>query len=530
MARETWESLLGSRYTLLAAMASLLSPASPAHGQASFDPATASVGQLDLALDRGALTSEQLVRLSLARIKAFDPTLNAMLAISPNALAEARALDVERRAKGPRSPLHGIPILVKDNIDTKDMPTTLGFYAFKGAFPYADAAVVARLRAAGAIILGKTNLSELASGPPMSSMGGQTRNPHALAYSPAGSSNGTAVGVAAGYAPMGLATDTTGSARWPAATNGVVGIRPTIGAISYAGIQPNAPTLDTVGAISRHVEDASLLLAMVEGKTPPKLDPDALRGARIGFPRADFSGDDAAVDAAMAAALAALKARGAVVVDVELPSGLIDLSDHLQAVIVQTESRPSLDRYLSNAFPPRFPRSHSEVAALSQKLLNTPVVGATPNPGRLSGYKWEAAGPPLTDAGYQAARDQGRQYLRAALRSIFLTQRLDALVYPTQTMRINRIGEDPRRDTRGRFGNFGPVLASLAGWPDISVPAGKTADGLPFGLSFLGQENSDDRLLNYAYSLQRQVGAPRLPVAAPELPGEHAGPQQETER
>ncbi|WP_116091529.1 amidase [Sphingomonas crusticola] len=485
--------------------------------QPRFDPAVATVAQINAAFQAGSLSSEQLVRLSLARIRAYDPTLHAMLAINPTAIAEAKALDAERRSKGPRSALHGVPILLKDNIDTHDMPTTLGFYGFRGALPYADATVVRRLRAAGAIILGKTNLSELASGPPLSSMGGQTRNPNALEFSPAGSSNGTAVGVAAGYAPVGIATDTTGSARWPAATNGVVGMRPTTGAISYAGIQPNAPTLDSVGAISRHVEDAGLVLAVLEGDSPPRLDPVALRGARVGFPRVEFSGDDPAVDAAMTAAIAALKAAGATVIDVDLPVGLIDLSDRLQATIVQTEAVPSLDGYLSSAFPPRFPRSHAEITALSQKLVDAPMPGATPNPGRLSGYKWEAGAPPLTDAGYQAAKTEGRQYLRAALRSVFLDHHLDALVYPTQTIRINRLGEDPRRDARGRFGNFGPVLASLAGWPDISIPAGATADGLPFGISLLGQENSDRQLLNYAYAFEQRVGASKLPVAAPEL-------------
>lgn len=516
---------------LIPAAAQAQVQAPTAAGRTAFDLETATVADINRAIDAGALSSERLVELSLARIAAYEPGLNALITVNPRALDEARALDAERRARGRRSPLHGIPVIVKDNIDTRDLPTSLGFYGLEGAVPLSDAAVIARLRAAGAIILAKTNLSELASGPPMSSAGGQTRNPHDPAYNPAGSSNGTAVGVAAGYAPLGIATDTTGSARWPAAVNGVVGLRPTWGAISTAGVQPNAPTLDAVGPITRTVADAAQALSLLRdagGGEPADvlsgLTPEALQGARIGFPKNAFSGDDPEIDAAMAAAIEALKAAGAVVVEVELPDWLIPLSGDLQAILVRTESAPSLNAYLEAAFPPGWPRSHAEILAMTEALVAGPGrAGATPNPGRLDGYRWEAGAAPLTDPVYLAGRDQGRQLVRASLQAVLDRDDLDAIVSPTQTTRINRIGEPPKRNARGLFGNFGPVLASLAGWPELTVPAGLTADGLPMGVSFLGPADSEPRLLGYGFAFERRADGLRQPATTPPLPGDRFG-------
>lgn len=527
-------------YRSIAALTALLLLSTfPEVGQArtSLNLGAATIAEINGAMDRGGLTSEQLVGSSLARIKAYEPNLHAVISLNPRALEEARALDAERLATGRRSPLHGIPVLLKDNINTRDLPTTLGFYGLRKAVPYSDAAVVARLRQAGAIILAKVNLSELASGPTLSSLGGQTRNPHNLAYSPAGSSSGTAVGVAAGYAPVGIATDTTGSARWPAATNGVVGLRPTLGAISTAGVQPSAPTLDAVGVIARSVSDAALVLSVLEGvDSRPSvardndgrypvdfmqgLHPDSLRGIRIGFPRRDFSGDDPEVDATMNAALEELKESGATVVEVELPFWLARLSGELQSIIVRTESAPSLDAYLLASFSPEFPRSHAEILAMSEKLNVSTPVGATPNPGRLDGYREEAGALPPTNAFYLAARDQGRQFIRASLQAVIVQNRLDAIVYPTQTTRINKIGESAERNSRGLFGNFGQGLASLAGWPELTVPAGFTSDGLPMGISFLGFEFSEQRLLGYGFAFEQRARALRQPATTPPLPGD----------
>lgn len=497
--------------------------ASRATGQArvEFDLETATVADINRAIDNGALSSERLVRLSLARIRSYEPKLHAIITVNEHALEEARALDAERKRKGRRSPLHGIPVLLKDNINTHDLPTTLGFFGLKKAVPHADAIVVAQLRKAGAIILAKTNLSELASGPPMSSLGGQTRNPHNLAYSPAGSSSGSAVGVAAGYAPIGIATDTTGSVRWPAATNGIVGLRPTADTISSAGVQPTAPTLDAVGPMTRSVADAALVLSLLQNVDHQlAARPTALNGARIGFPRKVFSSDDPDVDAAMDAAIEELKASGASVVDVDFPDWLIPLSGDLQAILVRTESVPSLDAYLNASFPPGFPRTHAEILAMSEKLVSATPAGATPNPGRVEGYRWEAGGAPTTSAAYLAARDQGRQFLRESLRAVFVDNRLDAIVYPTQTRRINKLGEAPKRNARRLFGNFGPVLASLAGWPELTVPAGVTSEGLPVGISFVAPEHEEQRLLGFGYAFEQRTRPLRQPATTPPLPGE----------
>jgi len=517
------QGLLRSATQGVAAACLLLAAAGPAHAQAGFDLGTASIADINRAIDQQALTSERLVPLLTARIQAYEPELRAVITLNPRALDEARALDAERRRSGRRSALHGIPVLVKDNINTRDLPTTLGFYGLKGARPNADAAVVTRLRAAGAIVLAKTNLSELAAGPPMSSLGGQTLNPHNLAYSPAGSSNGTAVGIAAGYAPIGIATDTTGSARWPAATNGVVGMRPTLGLFSQAGVQPSAPTLDSVGIMARSVADLAAATAVLQdgqGPAQPELDANALRGVRVGFPRAAFSGDDAEIDAAVAKALEALRACGATVVDIDLPNWLIQLSDALQAVIVQSEARPSLDAYLLASFPPPWPQSHASILAMSEALAHSPAAGQFPNPGRLDGYRWEAAGPSMSDPLYVAAREEGRRFFQASLLAVMKRDDVATIFYPTQTTRINRLDERPRRNARGRFGNFGPTLASIAGWPDITVPAGATSEGLPVGVSFMAPASGDARLMSWAFAFEQHAQGRRQAAATPPLQGE----------
>ena len=526
MERDEQPGSIGRRRLITRAAAVFALPGftvSPVRADTRFNLATATIADLNQAIDKGVLTSELLIQSSLARIRTYEPKLHAILSLDPHALAAARKLDIERRRSGRRSPLHGIPILVKDNINTRARPTTLGFYGLKGAHPGFDAAVVRKLRAAGAIILAKTNLSELASGPPMSSLGGQTRNPHNLAYSPAGSSSGTAVGIAAGYAPIGIATDTTGSARWPAATNGVVGMRPTMGLLSAVGVQPNSPTLDTVGVMARSVRDIAVVAHILEERPmrpPLELDPDALRGVRLAFPRSAFSGDDPEIDRLMTKALGVLRESGATVIEVDVPEWLLHLSDTLQAMLVQTESAPALDAYLRASFPRPWPQSHAAILAMSEALLRSPVPGTFPNPGRLDGYRWEAAGPPMDDPVYLAARDQGRAFFRTSLQAIFNRHRVSAMVYPTQTMRINRLGESPRRNARGLFGNFGPVLASIAGWPDISVPGGVTAEGLPMGVSFLAPANCDHQLQSWAFAFEQRMHGLRPPATTPPLPGE----------
>ncbi|MGH9143197.1 MAG: amidase family protein, partial [Vicinamibacterales bacterium] len=287
----------------------------PARAARTIDFDALTIADIGRAFDSGALTSEKLVQLCLARIQAYDrqgPSLHAVLALNPKALETARSLDAERKARGPRSPLHGIPIVLKDNYNTSDLPTTGGSLLLEGSLPPDDAFVVRKLRAAGAIVLAKVNMSEFASGPARSSLGGQSLNPHDLTRTPSGSSGGTGVAIAAAYAPLGLGTDTGGSIRGPSTSNGIVGLKPTHGLLSRSGIIPLSLTFDTGGPMARSVTDVAIALGIMTGVDPADaatatsqgkfesdytkyLKPDALKGARIGVAR-DFLGADPDVD------------------------------------------------------------------------------------------------------------------------------------------------------------------------------------------------------------------------------------------
>ncbi|MCX6954461.1 MAG: amidase family protein, partial [Verrucomicrobia bacterium] len=285
------------RSALLALSVAVLT--APLARAAHFEFATATIPEIQAAIAANALSSEKLTQLCLARINAYEPRLHAVITLNPKALDEARALDAERRAGKVRGALHGIPVVLKDNFDTFDLPTTGGFYGLKGSIPPKDATVTAQLRAAGAIILAKVNLSEFASGGAMSSLGGQSHNPHALDYTPSGSSGGTGVSIAAAYAPLGYGTDTGGSIRGPSTSNGIVGLKPTQGLLSRAGIIPLSLSFDTGGPMARSVSDIAVSLNYTVGvdardaatKRIPSpavadytkfLDPAALKCARIG--------------------------------------------------------------------------------------------------------------------------------------------------------------------------------------------------------------------------------------------------------
>jgi amidase len=314
-----------------------------AQGPKTISLDSATVADLNAAFDAGSLTSEQLVQMCLARIHAYDrqgPSLRALITVNPKALDAARQLDAERRTKGRRSPLHGIPVVLKDNIDTADMPTTAGSIMLEGSVPPDDAFVANRLRDAGAIILGKANMSEFASGIARSSLGGEMKNPHNLTRTPLGSSGGTGISVAAAFVTIGVGTDTGGSIRNPSAATGVVGLKPTHGLISRDGIVPLALTFDTPGPFARNVHDVAVALNVMAGVDPADpatrkseghleadytqfLRRDALNGARIGIVR-DFTGHDPDVDWAVEAGLGAMRRAGATVLDVRLPKWLLD--------------------------------------------------------------------------------------------------------------------------------------------------------------------------------------------------------------
>ena len=506
---------------------------------ATFDLASATVSDIQAAYSSGALNAEKLTALYLKRIETYEPTLNALLALNPRALDEARALDAERTAKGPRGPLHGIPVILKDNFDTVDLPTTGGFFGLKGSLPLQDSTVVARLRAAGAIILAKANMSEFASGGAMSSVAGAMRNPHALDRAPGGSSGGSGVAIAAYYAPLGFGTDTGGSIRSPSTTNGIVGLKPTLGLLSRAGIIPLSLSLDTGGPMTRSVYDIAASLNATAGGDDPRdpatrlsadktvadytraLDAGALQGARIGVARG-FLGQDADVDAVFESALAAMKAKGAILIDVQYPDTVLKIRNELYNAVRKPEFKAQIADYLST-LRPGYPKNLADVLALSEKVTSPSPDGVQPNPGRLSLYRQESKIPPLTDPVYRAAIDFGMPFVRASLQGVFEANQLDAIVYPTNPKSTARVGEEPPSPSgvgAGAPTNSPYTFANLTGFPELTIPAGFNSNRLPVGISFFGRAWSEPRLLALGYAYEQATHALRVPVHAPALAGE----------
>ncbi len=518
----------------LAALAFLLVTAfAPA---AQFELTTATIADINQAFAAKALTSEKLVSLYLKRIETYDPVLNAVITLNPKALDEARALDAERLAKGPRSPLHGIPVVLKDNFDTTDLPTTGGFFGLKDSLPPRDATVVAQLRKAGAIILAKVNLSEFASGGATSTFGGRSLNPHDHTRTPAGSSGGTGVALAAVYSPLGYGTDTGGSIRGPSTANGIVGLKPTRGLLSRAGIIPLALSFDTGGPMTRSVYDLAVSLNVTVGADPRDaatapsvphlqtdytkfLKTDALKGARIGFAVA-YKGADAEVDTTIESALSALRAAGAEVIEVKIPDAVLKIRSDLYNAIRRPEFKAQIADYLAT-LPPDTPKNVNDLIKLSEKLTSPSPEGFTPNPARLALFRLEAKTPGLDDPAYLAAVNHGLPFVRDSLQALFTTHRLDAIVYPTSPRRPARIDVE-LPVTEGSAFDVGSAtnLANLSGFPDIIVPAGFTSTGLPIGISFFGPAWSEPKLLGLAYAYEQATRALRLPVSTPALPGE----------
>jgi amidase len=509
---------------------------SPLAARKAVDLDSATVADLNAAFKAGTLTSERLVQLSLARIEAYDrkgPSLRAVLTLNPKALETARALDAERKAKGPRSPLHGIPIVLKDNYDTFDMPTTGGSVLLEGSVPPDDAFVVKKLRDAGAIVLAKVNLSEFASGGAFSSLGGQTRNPHDPARSPSGSSGGTGAAIAAGYAPIGLGTDTGGSIRGPATSNGIVGLKPTHGLLSRDGIIPLSLSFDTGGPMARSVYDVAVALGVMTGVDPSDaatkksegrfetdyvkyLKGDALKGARIGIAR-DFLGADPDVDWVMESAFAAMKKAGATLVDVRYPRWLLDARGEFYNAVRYPEFTVQIAAYLAT-LDPKYPKTLDELIARAERFNATRDDGAGPNPSRWSLMKRELASGALDDYRYTSVRDHGLPLVRAAVEGLLASQTLDAIVYPTSPTRPGLIAAPPTG--AGGGAPSATNIANLTGFPDLIVPAGFTGDHLPVGLSFFGPAFSEPKLLALGYAFEQTAHARRRPMATPALPGE----------
>jgi amidase len=494
------------------------------------------IADINRAFDSGALTSERLVQICLARIQAYDrqgPSLHAVMALNPKALEQARALDAERKAKGPRSPLHGIPVLLKDNYNTADLPTTGGSVLLEGSLPPDDAFVVKKLRAAGAIVLAKVNMSEFASASAHSSLGGQSLNPHDLTRTPSGSSGGTGVAIAAAYGPLGMGTDTGGSIRGPSTSNGIVGLKPTHGLLSRSGIIPLSLTFDTGGPMARSVTDVAIALGVMTGVDPADaatkksegkfesdytkyLKTDALKGARIGIAR-DFLGADADVDWVVESAIQAMKHAGATVVDVRYPKWLLDARGEFYNAIRYPEFPVQIAAYLKT-LGPSYPKTLDEMIDRAGRFNATRADGAGPNPSRWTLFKREAESGTLEDYRYTSVRDFGLPLVRATVEGIIASQQLDAIVYPTSSRRPGLIAETGAPGGGG--GPSGTNIANLTGFPDLIVPAGFTGDGLPVGLSFFGPAFSEPKLLALGYSFEQATHARRQPVHAPARAGE----------
>ncbi len=511
------------------------SAAAPAMArQVEFDQAT--IAELAAAMNAGTLTAEKLMELCLARIKAYDragPKLHAVITLNPKAMEEAKALDAERKAGKVRGPLHGIPVVLKDNYDTVEMQTTGGSVLLEGAIPPDDAFMVKKLRDAGAIMLAKVNLGEFANGS-QSSMGGQSLNPHDLTRTPAGSSGGTGVAVAAGYAPLGLGTDTGGSIRGPSNVNGIVGLKPTHGLVSRDGIIPLALSLDTGGPMARSVSDIAISLGAMTGVDPKDeatkksegkfekdytkyLKADGLKGARIGLAR-DFMGQDPDVDWMVESAVVALKKAGATVVDIRYPKWFLDASGPAVFTLYPSEFRVQIGDYLRAKTGPKYPKSLDDLIARGQEYRSMEADGAGPNLSRWQYMvKTEKPSEDMTGPGYLALKNYFLPMTVNLVNGILAKDKLDAIVYPTGSRRPAQIAGPP-----GPPAGSGPSatgIANLSGFPDLIVPAGFTTDDLPVTISFFGTAFSEPKLISLGYSFEQATHAIRRPVNTPALPG-----------
>ena len=505
------------RRTLLLSSTTLLAP--QARGAASL--AEADAVTLAAALTRGRTTAERLARDCLARIEAIDrrgPRLNSVIALNPEALALARELDAERRAGRSRGPLHGLPVLLKDNIATGDrMATTAGSLALQGQRAARDAHLVQRLREAGAVILGKTNLSEWAnirstrSSSGWSAVGGLTRNPYALDRSTSGSSSGSAAAVAAGLAPLAVGTETDGSIVSPASICGLVGLKPTVGRISRDGVIPISHSQDTAGPMTRTVADAALLFAALCGAdaadpataaapalVPGPLPADALKGARLGVARAYFTGFDEA-DALIERHLARLRELGAEVVEAELPP--VSYGDAELSVLLY-ELKHGLAQWLKAFAPDAKVRSLADVIAFNRAEQGRELA--------LFGQELFEKAVQLGDLNEAAYRDALAQCRKGSreegLDRALDGQRLDALIAPTggPAWLIDPIAGD-------HYGASFSTPAAVAGYPHLTVPAGLVR-GLPLGLSFVGRPWSEWRLLALGRAFEQATQARRAPA------------------
>jgi len=498
---------------------------------ATFDLQTATLEDVNKAFESGALTSEKLVQLYLARIDAYDkkgPNINSVITLNGKALETARALDAERKAKGPRSKLHGIPVVLKDLFDTTDMPTTAGFVPMKTSQPIHDATVVARLREAGAIILAKVNMSDWFGIPKkgdQSTVLGRTSNPYNLDLSPSGSSGGTGAALAACFSQLGLGSETGTSIRGPSAANSVVGLSPTRGLIPRTGQVMTSFTQERCGPMARSVYDVAALTDIVSGfdaedlltigspgKTPKDsytsyLTKDGLRGARIGVCR-DFFRKGPAHEEGIAIvenAIAEMRKAGAVIVNgvttsVEIFSNTDGTAAEAPARVNYYESQFSYNLYFRR-LGPNAPIKNMDELIAHGSLVKTNILKA---------YSEFRSLMPNVD---YHARIDSQETLRDAVLDLMKKYRLDAIVYPFRSVPPNKHME-PYPEADNSF-------SSVTGLPAVVLPAGYTkASNGPISIEFLGAPYSERTLFKLAYALEHHAKLRRLPPSTPSLPGE----------
>jgi len=477
----------------------------------------------------GELTSAALTQAYLDRIAAIDdagPTLGAVIEINPRALADAAALDAERQAGKLRGPLHGIPVLLKDNLDTAGMVNSAGSLALADNRPASDAFVVARLRASGAVILGKTNLSEWAnfrstrSSSGWSSRGGQTKNPYVLDRNPCGSSSGTGSAIAASLAAFGVGTETDGSIICPASVSGLAGLKPTVGLVSRTGIIPISISQDTAGPMARTVSDVALLLngmaavdvsdpsgAAATGKIPADyttfLKADAVKGKRFGVLR-QAMGYHPDVDASMTKAIRSLQAAGAEVVDIKVST--YNAWNDAEFSVLLYEFKDGLNAYLKKSGSPQA----SLEALIAWNKAN--AARAMPIFGQEIFEQAQAKGP-LTEPAYKKARGEARRLAgKDGLLAVLAKEKLDAVIAPSLSPAW------PTDHVLGdHFVGAGYGMSAVAGTPSLTVPIGDS-QGLPLGVTFMGPAYSEGALLGFGYALEQATKARKAPEYRPTLP------------
>lgn len=492
--------------------------------EGGFELMEATIADIHDAYDQGLLTCRELVQLYLDRIAAYDkqgPTLAAIITVNPRALEVADELDRQYQSSGLTGPLHGIPIILKDNYDTFDMPTTGGNTAMRTSVPPADAFTVAKMREAGGLILAKANLQEFArGGNSLSSLGGQVLNPYDLTRTPGGSSGGTGAAIAANFAVLGTGSDTGQSIRSPASANNLVGVRPTRGLISRAGVIPNSITQDELGPITRTVEDAARLLEVMVGFDPndpvtgygvgrsassytDQLRPDALRGVRIGVMTNLFGTEERhqEVNRVMESVISTMEAQGTTIVRFSLPA-----YDTLQSIVVTStwEAHTAMDQYFASLGPDAPVHTFDQLVASKT---------ATPEPQ--AALEEELA---IVDGLNNAEYEEhfvNREKLRGAVSAKMAELDIEAILYPLQKVLVSLVGvPQPERNGTLSNGTGFPAVCFPGGF---STPTSAAPIGVPVGAELLGREFSEARLLTLAYAYEQAAKVRTPPRSTPSL-------------